>query len=164
MWDMLFVFFCPPPPLSLFMSRTSWSLRTAPRADLVPDHATASSGRRSNFLPRDMFLNFCLSLNVFDQVVQNNQCGKVMKASLLLARNTEVILQARTLEWVAISFSNAWKWKVKVKLCPTLSNPMNCSPPGSSIHGIFHARVLELGAIAFSDVLTQFYWKVGRGK
>ena len=35
--------------------------------------------------------------------------------------------------------------------CPTLSNPMNCSLPGSSIHGIFQARVLEWGAIAFSD-------------
>jgi len=62
------------------------------------------------------------------------------------------ILQARTLEWVAISFSNAWKWKVKVKVksCPTLSDPMDCSLPGSSVHGIFQARVLEWGAIAFS--------------
>ena len=34
--------------------------------------------------------------------------------------------------------------------CPTPSNPMDCSPPGSSIHGIFQARVLEWGAIAFS--------------
>ena len=34
--------------------------------------------------------------------------------------------------------------------CPTLSNAMDCSPPGSSIHGIFQARVLEWGAIAFS--------------
>ena len=34
--------------------------------------------------------------------------------------------------------------------CPTLSDPMDCSPPGSSIHGIFRARVLEWGAIAFS--------------
>ena len=33
--------------------------------------------------------------------------------------------------------------------CPTLSNPMDCSLPGSSIHGIFEARVLEWGAIAF---------------
>ena len=110
------------------------------------------------------------------------------------------ILQARTLEWVSISFSNAWKWKVKVKSlsrvwlfstpwtgayqappsmefsrqeywnglplpspmyenesesevaqsCLTLCDPMECSPPGSSIHGIFQARVLEWGAIAFS--------------
>ena len=37
--------------------------------------------------------------------------------------------------------------------CQTLSDPMDCSPPGSSIHGIFQARVLEWGAIAFSEVL-----------
>ena len=36
------------------------------------------------------------------------------------------------------------------QLCPTLSDPMDCSPPGSSIHGIFQVRVLEWGAIAFS--------------
>ena len=35
--------------------------------------------------------------------------------------------------------------------CPTLSDPMDCSPPGSSIHGIFQARVLEWGAIVFSE-------------
>ena len=33
---------------------------------------------------------------------------------------------------------------------PTLSDPMDCSLPGSSVHGIFQARVLEWGAIAFS--------------
>ena len=48
------------------------------------------------------------------------------------------ILQARTLEQVAISFSNAWKWKVKsecevAQSYPTLRDPMDCSPPGSSI-------------------------------
>ena len=37
--------------------------------------------------------------------------------------------------------------------CPTLSDPMDCSPPGCSIHGIFQARVLEWGAIAFSFTL-----------
>ena len=37
--------------------------------------------------------------------------------------------------------------------CPTLSDPMDCSPPGSSVRGIFHARVLEWGAIAFADTL-----------
>ena len=34
--------------------------------------------------------------------------------------------------------------------CPTLSDPMDCSLPGSSVHGIFQTRVLEWGAIAFS--------------
>ena len=37
------------------------------------------------------------------------------------------------------------------QLCPTFSYPMDCSPPGSSVHGIFQARVLEWGAIAFSE-------------
>ena len=134
------------------------------------------------------------------------------------------ILQARTLEWTAISFPNAGKWKVKVKSlshayqapssmgfsrqehwsglpfpspmhesekwkwsrsvmptrllrpwdfpgkstgvgchcllllvysevaqsCPTLCNPMDCSPPGSSLHGIFQARILEWVAFSFS--------------
>ena len=36
--------------------------------------------------------------------------------------------------------------------CLTLSNPMDCSLPGSSVHGIFQARVLEWGAIAFSNL------------
>ena len=35
--------------------------------------------------------------------------------------------------------------------CPTLSDPMDCSLPGSSVRGIFQARVLEWGAIAFSE-------------
>ena len=35
--------------------------------------------------------------------------------------------------------------------CPTLCDPMDCSPPGSSVHGIFQARVLEWVATAFSD-------------
>ena len=46
-------------------------------------------------------------------------------------------------------------WKVKsesevAQSCPTLRGLMDCSPPGSSIHGIFQARVLEWGAIAFT--------------
>ena len=39
--------------------------------------------------------------------------------------------------------------------CPTLSDPMDCSPPGSSVHGIFQSGVLEWGAIAFS--VMQYY-------
>ena len=43
--------------------------------------------------------------------------------------------------------------------CPTLSDPTDCSLPGSSIHGIFQARVLEWGAIAFSD-LSIYYLSI----
>ena len=45
------------------------------------------------------------------------------------------------------------KWKVKVLVtqsCPTLCDPMDCSPPGSSVHGILQARILEWFSISFS--------------
>ena len=42
------------------------------------------------------------------------------------------------------------------QLCPTLGDPMDCSLPGSSIHGICQARVLEWGVIAFSELSMQY--------
>ena len=62
------------------------------------------------------------------------------------------ILQARTLEWVAISFSNAWKWKVKVKLlsCVRLFVTPWTAAYQAPVHGVFQATVLEWGATAFS--------------
>ena len=65
----------------------------------------------------------------------------------------ENIIQWETLEWVAISFSIAWKWKVKVKAfsCVQLQRPHGLQPTGSSVHGIFQARVLEWGAINKND-------------
>ena len=53
--------------------------------------------------------------------------------------------------------------KVEVaQLCPTLSDPTDCSLPGSSVHGIFQARVLEWGAIAFSNREVQTDANQGR--
>ena len=52
-----------------------------------------------------------------------------------------------------------------IQSCLTLSDPMDCSPPGSSIHGIFWATVLEWGAIAFSSytyIPSQFLLKNSR--
>ena len=46
-----------------------------------------------------------------------------------------------------------------VQSCPTLSDPVDCSLPGSSVHGVFQARVLEWGAIAFSDVIHICFFK-----
>ena len=112
------------------------------------------------------------------------------------------ILQARILEWVAISFSRASSWprnqthiscvgqedslslnhlgspekpysclKLQINLrneaaaaaakslqsCPTLCDPMDCSLPGFSVHGILQARTLERVAISFSNA---WKWKV----
>ena len=46
------------------------------------------------------------------------------------------ILQARILEWVAISFSNACMLTQSLQLCPTPCDPVDSSPPGSSVHRI----------------------------
>ena len=63
------------------------------------------------------------------------------------------ILQARILEWVAIPFSKSFPVAEQYSIvyfclcsvtqsCPTLCGPRDCSPPGSSVHGIFQARIL----------------------
>ena len=49
------------------------------------------------------------------------------------------------------------------QLCPTLSDPMDCSLLGSSVHGIFQARVLEWGAIAFSGASAWSSVKISPG-
>ena len=53
------------------------------------------------------------------------------------------VLQARTLEWVVISFHfhPAWVCVKSLQSCPTLCDPMNCSLPGSSVHRILQARI-----------------------
>ena len=54
------------------------------------------------------------------------------------------ILQAGTLEWVAISFSNACMHAKSLQSCQTLCDPMDSSPPGSSVHGILVSVVRQL--------------------
>ena len=58
------------------------------------------------------------------------------------------ILQARILEWVAISFSNACTHATSPQSCPTLCDPMDSSPPGSSAHRILQEWI----AISFSKM------------
>ena len=60
------------------------------------------------------------------------------------------ILQARILEWVAISFSNACMRAKWLRSCLTLCDPMDSSPPGTSVHRILQARIPEWVAISFS--------------
>ena len=64
------------------------------------------------------------------------------------------IFQARTLEWVAISFSTAAAAAKSLQSCPTLCDPIDVSPPGSPVPGILQARILEC---VFSNA---WKWKV----
>ena len=57
---------------------------------------------------------------------------------------------SRQEHWSGLPFPSSMRESEVAQSCLTLSHPMDCSPPGSSIHGIFQARVLEWGAIAFS--------------
>ena len=52
--------------------------------------------------------------------------------------------------WGVIYFRNVHAWSLQ--LCPTYCNPMDCSPQGSSVHGISQARILEWVAISFSNL------------
>ena len=61
------------------------------------------------------------------------------------------ILQARTLEWIAFSFSNVWKWCRSVV---SLSDPMDCSPPGSSIQCYVNRRTEVFWVLILQVVLT----------
>ena len=67
------------------------------------------------------------------------------------------ILQARILEWVAISFSNACMHAKLLQLCPTLCDPIDSSPPGSSVHRIL-ARILEWAKNGYEMNTMYFKW------
>ena len=59
---------------------------------------------------------------------------------------------SRQEHWSGLPFPSPVRESEVAQSCPTLSDPTDHSPPGSSVHGIFQARVLEWGAIAFSEL------------
>ena len=58
---------------------------------------------------------------------------------------------SRQEHWSGLPFPSPMHESEVTQLCPGLSDPMDCRLPGCSIHGTFQARVLEWGAIAFSE-------------
>ena len=68
---------------------------------------------------------------------------------------------SRQEHWSGLSFPSPMhereNWKSSRSSCSSLSDPMDCSPRGSSAHGIFQARVLEWGAVAFSYMYIYMY-------
>ena len=111
-----------------------------------------------------------MGLDMTKQETQQTTVPRTTLFTVLLSRFSRVRLCATPLTAaqqapLTLGFSRQEHWSglpfplqcMKVKSesedaqsCPTLCNPMDCSPPGSSIHGIFQARVLEWGAIAFT--------------
>ena len=105
------------------------------------------------------------------QKVSAAAAAKSLQSCLTLCDPRETAQQAppslgfsRQEHWTGLPFpspmheSEKWKWSSSILV--TLSDPMDCSLPGSSVHGIFQARVLEWGAIAFSEKVSEGCEKV----
>ena len=85
---------------------------------------------------------------------------EVSRVSAFSTRVDTVFKRVKALAWNIFSnieLSSAAAAAKSLQSCPTLHDPMNCSPPGSSIHGILQARTLEWVAISFSNA---WKWKV----
>ena len=78
------------------------------------------------------------------------QSGSKIYFIKLLHRQNGLVTIIVTVCWVLYKHSESESEIEVAQSCPTLCDPMDCSPPGSSVHGILHARVLEWGAISFS--------------
>ena len=112
--------------------------------------------------PPSLALNTAVSQGMYQQVDSAaTEAAKSLQSCLTLCdpikssppgSSVPGILQARILEWVAISFSNACMHAKSLQSCLTLCDPMDSNPPGSSVHRILQARVLEWVAISSSKV------------
>ena len=107
------------------------------------------------------FLLQCMKVKSESEVAQSCPTLSNPMDCRLPGASIHGIFQAEVLEWGATAFSdNTGQCLPKVRggdrcakllqSCPTLCNPMDCSPPGSSVQGTFQARVLEWVAISFS--------------
>ena len=78
-------------------------------------------------------------------------CPDLTWPSIMIISPTITVLQLH----FPPQFSSVQSWTVQfstvAQSCPSLRDPMDCGPPGSSVHGILQARILEWGAVAFSN-------------
>ena len=89
--------------------------------------------------------------------MRNDRLDEAQAGIKIAGRNISKLRYVDDITLMAESEEELKSLLMKVKLaqlCPTLCNPMDCSLPGSSVHEIFQARVLEWGAIAFSLLNT----------
>ena len=104
-------------------------------------------------LPLLLLLSIFPSIRVFsNESVLHIRWPKYWNFSFSISLSSEYSgLISLIIDWLELIAALAAAPAAKsLQSCPTLSDPMDCSLPGSSIHGIFQARVLEWGAMSFS--------------
>ena len=79
---------------------------------------------------------------------ESKQKAKTISIRLALSWAEVYILKAQEIGSKSLGSMKEKKENEVTQSCPTLCDPMDCSPPGSSVHGIFQARVLEWTAIS----------------
>ena len=94
----------------------------------------------------DMYCYVYIEILVIAIISWNVYFGRILLL-LFFFLVSKFLLSSKYCVWPWESSSAAAK---SLQSCPTLCDPIDGSPPGSSIHGIFQAKVLEWGAIAFS--------------
>ena len=87
------------------------------------------------------FKNMCKILPIHRKILENTSNKSLTLFSSLSLSHTHTYMDTCVYVYVKVLVAPS---------CPTLCNPMDCSPPGSSVHGISQARILEWVAMSFS--------------
>ena len=119
---------------SLLMSVKEESAKVALKLNIQKIKIMASSPITSRQIDGETMETVTDFIMWGSKITTDGDCSHEIKRNLLLGRKAMTNLAAKLLQ-----------------SCPTPSDPMDYSPPGSSVHGICQARVLEWGAIAFSN-------------
>ena len=138
------------------------NLYAGQEATVRTGHGTTDWFQIGKGVHQGCILSPCL-FNLYAQYIMRNAGLEEAQAGIKIAgRNINNLRYVDDTTLMAESEEELKSLLMKVKSesevtqsCPTLSDPMDCSLPGSSVHGIFQARVLEWGAIAFSRTMKK---------
>ena len=111
--------------------------------DWMPGHQKCNSSRDMTKVPFNFFFFFLVMLPGLQDLSSPSRIesgSMAMKVPVLTSGPP-----GNSCHWTS---SYAEKWHLIVQLCPTLYDPMDCSPPGSSVHGLLQAKILEWVAIS----------------
>ena len=125
------------------------------------DFPSKSSGVGCHFLLQGIFPTQGLNPSLLHRKQMLYPLSKTTEKTIALTRQTFVgkvmslLFNMLTRFGIAFLPRSSVQFSSVAQSCPALCDPMDCSPPGSTIHGILQARVLEWGAISFSRGSSQ---------